>query len=117
MSSLARILQCENCVPGRTVSNFGKADWKRAPRHLERDDGDRRFRFAFARRAPPFDGAGRCATAPDDLQLLVSARQCGRIVAARSEEHMSELQSLMRMSYAFFCLKKINTSQTLMTSM
>src|SRR3546814_2702261 len=28
---------------------------------------------------------------------------------ARSEEHTSELQSLMRISYAFFCLKKKNT--------
>src|SRR3546814_3473354 len=28
-------------------------------------------------------------------------------VAARSEEHTSELQSLMRISYAVFCLKKI----------
>src|SRR3546814_4739189 len=27
--------------------------------------------------------------------------------AARSEEHTSELQSLMRISYAVFCLKKI----------
>src|SRR3546814_1993147 len=27
-------------------------------------------------------------------------------VADRSEEHTSELQSLMRISYAFFCLKK-----------
>src|SRR3546814_5176189 len=27
-------------------------------------------------------------------------------VAARSEEHTSELQSLMRISYAVFCLKK-----------
>src|SRR3546814_1517069 len=27
---------------------------------------------------------------------------------ARSEEHTSELQSLMRISYAFFCLKKKN---------
>src|SRR3546814_2188644 len=26
----------------------------------------------------------------------------------RSEEHTSELQSLMRISYAFFCLKKTN---------
>src|SRR3546814_4054428 len=26
----------------------------------------------------------------------------------RSEEHTSELQSLMRISYAVFCLKKIN---------
>src|SRR3546814_4633574 len=28
------------------------------------------------------------------------------IVKARSEEHTSELQSLMRISYAVFCLKK-----------
>src|SRR3546814_6136225 len=30
------------------------------------------------------------------------------IMAARSEEHTSELQSLMRISYAVFCLKKKN---------
>src|SRR3546814_6319824 len=30
-------------------------------------------------------------------------------VDARSEEHTSELQSLMRISYAVFCLKKKNT--------
>src|SRR3546814_2705684 len=29
------------------------------------------------------------------------------VVILRSEEHMSELQSLMRISYAVFCLKKI----------
>src|SRR3546814_10758291 len=29
-----------------------------------------------------------------------------RAAAARSEEHTSELQSLMRISYAVFCLKK-----------
>src|SRR3546814_6516999 len=28
------------------------------------------------------------------------------LVVARSEEHTSELQSLMRISYAVFCLKK-----------
>src|SRR3546814_2353078 len=31
--------------------------------------------------------------------------------AERSEEHTSELQSLMRISYAVFCLKKKNTTQ------
>src|SRR3546814_4345744 len=31
-----------------------------------------------------------------------------RDVADRSEEHTSELQSLMRISYAVFCLKKKN---------
>src|SRR3546814_1771833 len=30
---------------------------------------------------------------------------------ARSEEHTSELQSLMRISYAVFCLKKKNTKK------
>src|SRR3546814_9990255 len=30
--------------------------------------------------------------------------------AHRSEEHTSELQSLMRISYAVFCLKKKNTT-------
>src|SRR3546814_2036235 len=29
-----------------------------------------------------------------------------RVIAPRSEEHTSELQSLMRISYAVFCLKK-----------
>src|SRR3546814_3734677 len=30
----------------------------------------------------------------------------GPVTASRSEEHTSELQSLMRISYAVFCLKK-----------
>src|SRR3546814_7577039 len=33
----------------------------------------------------------------------------GRVGHGRSEEHTSELQSLMRISYAVFCLKKKNT--------
>src|SRR3546814_7710914 len=43
---------------------------------------------------------------------LDKARPIGRIaddvvrLAGRSEEHTSELQSLMRISYAVFCLKK-----------
>src|SRR3546814_7307765 len=32
------------------------------------------------------------------------------IASGRSEEHTSELQSLMRLSYAVFCLKKKNIS-------
>src|SRR3546814_4744703 len=39
------------------------------------------------------------------------------LMAARSEEHTSELQSLMRISYAVFCLKKTkhNIMQTTIT--
>src|SRR3546814_1331678 len=36
----------------------------------------------------------------------VSSRRHRRTCADRSEEHTSELQSLMRISYAVFCLKK-----------
>src|SRR3546814_5653402 len=35
-----------------------------------------------------------------------SMSSAARGVSARSEEHTSELQSLMRISYAVFCLKK-----------
>src|SRR3546814_4502379 len=37
---------------------------------------------------------------------VAAQRQRRRLEMARSEEHTSELQSLMRISYAVFCLKK-----------
>src|SRR3546814_5693875 len=53
-------------------------------------------------------GAGQ---PPESIQIehntiLLAAKQ------ERSEEHTSELQSLMRISYAVFCLKKKNPHQT-----
>src|SRR3546814_9149037 len=39
---------------------------------------------------------------------LAAPRRHLHHVAGRSEEHTSELQSLMRISYAVFCLKKKN---------
>src|SRR3546814_10342535 len=36
----------------------------------------------------------------------------GTLGAPRSEEHTSELQSLMRISYAVFCLKKTQNSKS-----
>src|SRR3546814_9947311 len=44
----------------------------------------------------------------DDGQRFVSTDA----VQGRSEEHTSELQSLMRISYAVFCLKKTNKTST-----
>src|SRR3546814_5262685 len=42
------------------------------------------------------------------LGMADQCRRCGRVRVdpRRSEEHTSELQSLMRISYAVFCLKK-----------
>src|SRR3546814_4683464 len=45
-----------------------------------------------------------------DKYDLEAAEQ--RLNVARSEEHTSELQSLMRTSYAVFCLKKKTTTTT-----
>src|SRR3546814_4714546 len=43
----------------------------------------------------------------DDSDGLADRPPTGTVAAAeRSEEHTSELQSLMRISYAVFCLKK-----------
>src|SRR3546814_1567245 len=58
----------------------------------------RRFPLSSARASPP-----------SALRSAVSCRWrwfCwGSVAPGRSEEHTSELQSLMRISYAVFCLK------------
>src|SRR3546814_2811027 len=47
------------------------------------------------------------------VQVHYEAIPGQEILKQRSEEHTSELQSLMRISYAVFCLKKKNkTTQT-----
>src|SRR3546814_5147047 len=48
---------------------------------------------------------------PRDDILRAVERGAGRGLDGRSEEHTSELQSLMRISYAVFCLKKKSTQQ------
>src|SRR3546814_1605354 len=45
---------------------------------------------------------------------LADRERLGVLQAHRSEEHTSELQSLMRISYAVFCLKKKKTKKTVM---
>src|SRR3546814_3700367 len=62
-------------------------DWCRPPRRNRKD-------HRHANRACPT----RTCTPP--------SRQAWRFRGRRSEEHTSELQSLMRISYAVFCLKK-----------
>src|SRR3546814_4670515 len=49
--------------------------------------------------------AAEALYAPNGNPLIDGLAEQG-ITAMRSEEHTSELQSLMRISYAVFCLKK-----------
>src|SRR3546814_3447178 len=46
---------------------------------------------------------------PSSAWKMITARVSA---AVRSEEHTSELQSLMRISYAVFCLKQKNNTKT-----
>src|SRR3546814_8618688 len=72
-------------MPGLDPSIFGQAG--KDPRIRSEGDGVSLY-------TPPITGSG-CARSP---------AWCRR--GRRSEEHTSELQSLMRISYAVFCLKK-----------
>src|SRR3546814_8605846 len=58
----------------------------------------------------PLDGAKGAADPARDAFVERYLRR-GIDAGVRSEEHTSELQSLMRISYAVFCLKKKNTQQ------
>src|SRR3546814_3376605 len=69
-----------------------------------------RLRHLVAQRAPAPGSAGLRRGAPlrprgQDLERSGRAQD-------RSEEHTSELQSLMRISYAVFCLKKKKKQKT-----
>src|SRR3546814_14615745 len=78
-----------------------RSDSKRSRRRIE----GFHQRATHIRILPRVDGCpeARCA-AGSRPQAGCRAEQAGR--ARRSEEHTSELQSLMRISYAVFCLKK-----------
>src|SRR3546814_6108116 len=88
----------------RTYTLFPDTTRFRSRRHL--------WRAPRARHRP----RRRLDAAPDDhgpdpedqRQLRPGTLECGHGQAPdrRSEEHTSELQSLMRISYAVFCLKK-----------
>src|SRR3546814_5559143 len=82
-----------SAVHGRP-ENDGRRQRARV-RPLGREIRLRRHARALLRRRPRMRRAGR--QVPD--------RRAGE-EGARSEEHTSELQSLMRISYAVFCLKK-----------
>src|SRR3546814_4675845 len=62
---------------------------------------------------PPYARIARAETLTirnSDFISAVRLQGAGRLRIIRSEEHTSELQSLMRISYAVFCLKKKKTT-------
>src|SRR3546814_3190267 len=63
------------------------------------------------RQEPPQNGQASSDAGPGSCRLKLT-----KAAVARSEEHTSELQSLMRISYAVFCLKKKNTHNNYTTN-
>src|SRR3546814_6021153 len=49
------------------------------------------------------------------IHIVRESDEASRLIGERSEEHTSELQSLMRISYAVFCLKKKKQKYSLIT--
>src|SRR3546814_10317886 len=86
-ASLFRSVEAQTGVPGRYIVAF----WG-----LESNFGDNTGGFKVM----------------ESLATLACEGRRGQFFTAelRSEEHTSELQSLMRISYAVFCLKKKNTN-------
>src|SRR3546814_5794547 len=75
-------------------------------------------RLIIGLRSEVFKGDGDASEKRVQLGIPLIGIGCGddrrggwifRLDAIRSEEHTSELQSLMRISYAVFCLKKKNS--------
>src|SRR3546814_2059986 len=69
--------------------------------------GERRERHADRYLKPPEEMHRLFGRYPEAL-----ARTLQIVERCRSEEHTSELQSLMRLSYAVFCLKKKTNTRT-----
>src|SRR3546814_6551424 len=99
----------------RTDTLFPYTTLFRSPRRNEHAIGRRQAAQGSAPRAvraaqpDPDDHRLRDRHRPDLSRINGQARR-DRGSGTRSEEHTSELQSLMRISYAVFCLKKRMTS-------
>src|SRR3546814_10135181 len=86
------------------------------PRLQSHREGVRQGEGCLARQSRA-DGRGLMEYRRPDRHAVRAARmrQLLQIVRIRSEEHTSELQSLMRISYGVFCLNKTKKQRILST--
>src|SRR3546814_3959492 len=71
-----------------------------------------RFRCFVASATSSLDASGWPSRALATAAAVFGPQMPSGVTPTRSEEHTSELQSLMRISYAVFCLKQKNSRET-----
>src|SRR3546814_6659825 len=91
-----------------SIRRMSEAD--RSSTSLSRRDSRRRLGMPASTRVPQaaLHAHRQCPCPSRSARAPTIPVRHGAITNARSEEHTSELQSLMRISYAVFCLKKKN---------
>src|SRR3546814_3306231 len=100
-----RSTRTDTLLPYTTLFRSGAVDTGAGDRRLRQDrHGDRYVDQVFV----PLGRGDKNVLDPGYARSRLLCRRRG---ATRSEEHTSELQSLMRISYAVFCLKKTTNTR------
>src|SRR3546814_5264680 len=115
---------CSSDLAERGSSSAGEAQWKQLAGAVGRGKKRRAAGSLRTRQRAHYSAVSRiggatlkgtsdivCALACVRIWVLIES---GRVISEyipRSEEHTSELQSLMRISYAVLCLKKKNIDE------
>src|SRR3546814_4862142 len=106
-----RSTRTDTLFPYTTLFRSGPGSWQKWQKSVSRQQ----CQESNLRREGPVRGPGKGRQTPSSASkvschsLAIPYSPWGR-VNSRSEEHTSELQSLMRTSYAVFCLKKKKTN-------
>src|SRR3546814_5286212 len=102
-AALARVRQARSVLAARSAEDLPQ---------IALDANEQRTRLSEKYTIPPPYGGSTRWVGQAEVNLGWNLDFWGRQAdAIRSEEHTSELQSLMRISYAVFCLKKKNRTE------
>src|SRR3546814_6909509 len=103
-----RSTRTDTLFPYTTLFRSAKVEKPQNQNHPHPIPKTARFSSADRKSAPPTRSqiALRSSNKAGTASRSASRRNSGHHPCNRSDEHTSELQSLMRISYAVFCLKK-----------
>src|SRR3546814_5273786 len=100
---------CSSDLHDRQADQHGGRDQESLAPHRSEGLSEAEIHLEAVVGIPWVEGKGEVGTDRPDRRVIAEAEAGGPLHLLgeiRSEEHTSELQSLMRISYAVFCLKK-----------